>query len=623
MNRAIEWFAENNVAANLIMALLFAGGAASCLLIKMEVFPEVRPEMISVTVEYPGAAPEEVEEAICIKVEEEIEGLESVKRITSSASEGVGTVLVELFRGQDVREALDDIKARVDAIDTFPDDAEQPIIRDFVYRQPVVSVAISGDTDERSLKVLGERVRDELTALAPITLIDLANSRPYEISIEVSESALRRHGLRFDDVAAAVRRSSVDIPGGTIKSEGGEILLRAKGQAYRGADFERLVLLTRDDGTRVTLGEVARVVDGFEETDQSARFDGKPAVVVQVWRVGEQSALEIAEAVKDYVATAQSLMPEGITLTAWSDDSKALRDRLSTLLRNGWQGALLVFVVLALFLRLRLAFWVILGVPLSFLGALWLMPSLDLSINVISLFAFIVVLGILVDDAIVIGESVYTHQNRSDDRLAAAIAGAKAVATPVIFGVLTTVAAFGPMLVLPGPMGQVFGVMGLTAVLCLCFSIVESLFVLPAHLGHGRTRGQQREGGSNAVSRGWYRFQQRFTMALERFVERAYRPALRAALSWRYLTVSLGVAALMIAAAVPLSGMRRFSFFPPVEADNVVAMLTMPLGTPADVTREHIERIATAGLAIGARADAEGRGAPGGVVRHALVSVGE
>jgi multidrug efflux pump subunit AcrB len=623
VNRAIAWFAENHVAANLIMMLLIAGGITSSFFVKMEVFPEVRPEIVWVTVEYPGAAPEEVEEAICIKIEEEIEGLESVDRITSSAAEGIGVVMVELFRGENVREALDDIKSRVDAIDTFPEEAEKPVIRDLVYRQPVISVAISGDADERSLKVLGERVRDELTALPAITQVELANARPYEISIEVSESALRRHGLTFDRVAAAVRRSSVDVPGGSIKSEGGEILLRAKGQAYRGAEFERLVLLTREDGTRVTLGEIARVVDGFEETDQSARFDGRPTVVVQVWRVGDQSALEIARTVKEYVARAQASMPEGIVLTTWADDSKPLRDRLSTLLRNGIQGAALVFAVLTLFLRLRLAFWVILGVPLSFLGALWLMPSLDVSINVISLFAFILVLGILVDDAIVVGENIYTHQQKGSDRLQAAIAGAQAVATPVVFGVLTTVAAFMPLLILPGPMGQVFGVMGLTAILCLGFSIVESLFVLPAHLGHSRARGRHGAGGSNPVSRAWYRFQERFARMLEAVVEQGYRPALRVALRWRYLTVSAGVSVLLVALAVPISGKLRFSFFPPIEADNVIALLTMPLGTPPQVTRAHVERIAAAAEELRAQVDAEKRTVSGSIVRHVLASIGE
>ena len=278
-------------------------------------------------------------------------------------------------------------------------------------------MAISGDVDERALKALAERVRDEILALPGITQIELKLVRPFEISIEVSEESLRRHGLRFDDVVQAVRSSSLDLPGGSIKTAGGEILLRTKGQAYRGLEFEDLVVIARRDGTRLPLGEIANVVDGFEDVDLASRFDGQPAAVVQVYRVGDQDVIEISEALKEYVARANQTMPEGISITIWQDDSIPLRSRRDTLLRNGRNGFLLVLAVLALFLRARVAFWVTLGIPISFLGALWLFAPSDVSIDVISLFAFIVVLGILVDDAIVVGESIYAHQERTGKRL--------------------------------------------------------------------------------------------------------------------------------------------------------------------------------------------------------------
>ena len=406
----IAWFAKNGVAANLLMLLIIIGGYTSMTSkVRKEVFPEFSVDLVTVTVPYLGAAPEEVEEAVCARIEERVADLETVKRVRSTAAEGVGTVIIELLEGVDTREALDDVKTRVDAIDTFPEETEKPIIQEAILRRQVLSIAISGDADERSLRRLGEQVRDEVSGLDGITQVELAAVRPYEISIEVSEETLRRHGLTFDQVAQAVRRSSLDLPGGSIKTEGGEILLRTEGQAYRGREFEDLVLINRPDGTRLTLGQVATVVDGFADTDLAARFDGHPAVLVQVFRVGDQDVTEVASLAKAYVAAASARMPQGVSLTIWQDDTVLLKSRLDTLIKNGRAGLFLVLLVLTLFLRLRLAFWVSLGIVVSFMGAFWLMPTLDLSINMVSLFAFIIVLGIVVDDAIVVGENIYRH----------------------------------------------------------------------------------------------------------------------------------------------------------------------------------------------------------------------
>ncbi|MHC4224472.1 MAG: efflux RND transporter permease subunit, partial [Planctomycetota bacterium] len=506
MNGAIAWFARNHVAANLLMFLLILGGVAALPAIKQEIFPEISLDVISVSVAYPGASPAEVEQAICIRIEEELQGLNGIKRMRSTAAEGSGSVVVELMAGEDVRRRVDAIRNRVDRIESFPEDAKTPQVTQVDLRFQVLDVAIAGAVTELELKRLGERVRDDLANLPEITDVELVATRDYEISIELSEREMRRHGLSFDEVVLAVRRSSLDLPGGAIHTDSGEILLRTKGQAYRGSDFENLPLISRSDGTRLTLGDVATVVDGFEDGELISRFDGKPAVLVQVYRVGQQNALAIASAVRSYVDRTTGTLPTGVSLTVTQDDARFLRDRLDTLLRAGKTGFALVLLILALFLRLRLALWVSLGIPLSFLGALALMPGLDLSINLLSLMAFIVVLGIVVDDAIVVGENAYTEQARSRDSLLGAIRGAQGIHVPVIFGVLTTVAAFAPMLVVPGPMGKMVRVIPLVVILCLLFSLFESLFVLPAHLGFGNAVDREPR---NAVSAAWRSFQDR------------------------------------------------------------------------------------------------------------------
>ena len=484
MNGVIAWFARNHVAANLMMLLLVVAGLTALPSIQQKTFPDIQVDMISIGVPYLGAAPEEVEQGVCVRIEEEIQSIDGIERLTSSSSEGACGVTAELIAGYPKDRALSEIKNAIDAITTFPDETEKPIISLVTPRRNALQVAISAGAPERSLKHLGEAARDEIAVLPGVTQVSLASARDYEISIEVPESALRRHGLTFDQVAAAVRRGSLDRPGGSIKAEGGEILLRTKGQAYTGEEFERLVVLTRPDGTRLLLGAVARVVDGFEEDPRYARFDGQRAVLIKVQRVGDQKVLDLVSTVKAYVARAAARLPDGVDLTVWRDDSQVLRDRLDILIKNGRGGFILVFVVLALFLRLRLAFWVAIGVPISFLGALALFPVIGMSIDVISLFAFILVLGLLVDDAIVVGENVHRHQERSEEPLQAAITGTQEVSVPVIFGVLTTVAAFMPMIFSPGPFGQIFGAIGIVVICCLTISVVESQLVLPAHLGH-------------------------------------------------------------------------------------------------------------------------------------------
>jgi len=617
MKAMIAWFARNTVAANLLMILILGGGALTVSKLRMEIFPEFSADMVSVSAVYPGAAPAEVEEAICVRIEEAVQGLEGIKEISSTASENVGTVNIEVQQGFDIRKLLDDVKARVDAIDTFPDEAEEPNSREIVVSREVIYVAISGETDEQTLKVLGEQVRDEISALPGVTQVALLSARPYEVAVEVSESALRQYNLSFNEVAQAVRRSSLDLPGGSIRSAGGEILLRTKGQAYVGQDFENLVLRARQDGTHLLLKDVATVVDGFAETDQFARFDGKPTVIVKVSRVGDENALQIAADVKDYIKTAQARLPDGIALTTWADFSRILDGRLNLMLKNGQMGFILVLLSLTLFLKLRLAFWVALGIPISFLGAIGLMPSIDASINLISLFGFIVVLGIVVDDAIIVGENIYRHHQMGKRGLRAAIDGAQEVAVPVIFAVLTSIAAFSPLLMVPGQMGKFMKLIPQIVILALIFSLVESLLILPAHLAHAKLEDEENE--ETGPSR-WQRFQSYFSEGLMKFVDRYYRPALERALEWRYATLSWGIATLFLTIGLVGGGWIKFVFFPPVDADNVVAVLEMHRGTPAEITAEAIARIEKAAMEIQEEIEAE---TPEQIFKHMLASVGD
>ena len=611
MKGAIEWFARNGVAANLMMVFIMMSGIIAVTTVREELMPEIELDRISIQVPYLGAAPEEVEEAVTIRIEEAIQGLDGIKQIQSTAAEGMGTVIVELELGADARKVVDEVKSSVDAITTFPVEAEKPIIRELTSRMQVADIAIFGDVDLFTLKATAERVRDELTAIPGITQVDIVSAPPYEISIEVSEVALRRHGLTFDQIADAVRRSSLDMPGGSVRTEGGEILLRTLGQAYRGEEYENLVVWTRADGSRLRVGDVATVVDGFAETDQFARFDRTPTMMVSVFRTGDQSAIELGEMTHAYIDEAQTRLPDGLSLTIWQDSAEALSGQLALMLRTGATGFVLVFIALALFLDLRLALWVSLGIPISFLGAIALMPSLDVSINVMSLFAFVTVLGIVVDDAIIVGENIFRHQEEHGEGLRGSIEGAQEIAKPVIFAVLTTVAAFTPLLFVPGMMGKIFRVIPLIVIPCLLFSLIESLGILPAHLSHLKKR------GTPGV---WGRFQGLFANGLKLFIRRVYQPTLEFGLRWRYLTAAVGIATLILTGGMVLGGWTSFHFFPSIEADVMAASITLPQGTPASVTSAAVEKLEVGAARLRARLLEE---TGQDYFRHVAASVGD
>jgi multidrug efflux pump subunit AcrB len=630
----IAWFARNPVAANLLMIGIMVVGALSAITIRKEFFPSVELDSIRIGVPYLGAAPQEVEEGVCVKIEEAIQDIEGIKRIRSYSSEGYGTIIAEIDPDYDVGQKLDEIKNRVDAISTFPAETEKPVIYEQRIEQEALWLTVSGDMDERSLKELGKIIREELVTLNPssleegrngfekllfpyssITRADLRGAREYEISIEVSENTLREYGLSFQDIVRAVRNSSIDVPAGSIKTSGGEILLRTKGRAYTGQEFEEIVLLNRDDGTRVTLGEVATVIDGFADYTALLEFDRKSSVAIRVMRVGDQNALDISRTVRRYIETRQETLPEGVELNVWFDSSVPLKGRLTLMTKNALLGGLLVFLSLALFLRLKLAFWVIMGLPVCFLGTFWVMtmPFLDISINMITLFGFIVVLGIVVDDAIVIGENVYTVTRRDGQSIDNVVKGAREVATAATFGVLTTIVAFIPMLMIPGVNGKIWSQIGIVIILCLLFSLVESKLILPAHLAHMKIK-YHREGKLGPVGS----VQRSVTNAMQWFIRVVYKPLLEIGMTYRYVTFAVFIAMMVVSAGLVTSAKVPWQFFPNVPLDEVNVNLIMAEGTPASVTHKTAFYLRDIAEGLNETIKAE-PGNPDGIVQHVMV----
>jgi multidrug efflux pump subunit AcrB len=620
VSRIIDWFGHNAVAANLLMWILIVGGLLALPRTHQEEFPNIEVDAVRVSVPYLGAAPAEVESGVCIRVEEAIQGTEGIDKISSSASEGFCTVTAELVEGVDKTKLSNDIKSKVDAIDSFPAETEQPVTAEISFAATVLQVAISGHADERTLKLIGQGLRDDLVALPSVSQVELLFARPYEISVEVSEQTLRRHGLTLAEVGRAIEQGSLDIPGGSLKTQGGEILLRTRGQAYVGHEFEDIVVLTRSDGTNVTVGEIATVVDGFEDSDLRARFDGEPALALKVSRVGEEDVLAIAEEVKDYLQLAQRELPEGIALTIWQDESQDLVDRLAALTKNARSGLLLVLLVLTLFLRFRLALWVAAGIPVALLGAVALFPVTGISISTISIMAFILVLGILVDDAIVVAERVYAHEQDGMGQLAAAMAGAKEVSVPVIFGVLTTMATFIPIISIPGPFGSFFAPLGYVVMLALLFSLVESQMILPSHLAHRKAEAVMGSGG--AIQDGWLSLQGKVSSSLQIVATRYYLPAVSRAIEWRYTTLALGVVVLAITLSLFASGRMTFQFFPAVEGTHLYAALTMPEGTPVEATSRAVAQLERAAEQLREELDAGKAEDEPGMINHVFSSIG-
>jgi len=610
----IEWFARNSVAANLLMIILLAGGLYSVVTIKKEAQPKIETNLIDVSMPFLGSSPEDVEEGILIKIEEAIQDIEGIHEIVSTGRRGNGSVRIEVSAGYDVLEVMNEIKNRVDAISTFPDNTEKPVVSRTRYQQQVTMVTVFGDVEERTLKEYTKQVRNEIVSLPGITRAEILGSRPYEISIEVSEFTLEQYGMTLNEVAQAIRRGSLDLPAGSIRADSGDIQVRTKGQAYTGLDFENILVRTNADGSRVLLKDIAKIKDDFAETGRFSEFNGKPAFTIQVLSVGSQNELEISQTVRNYVKEKQASSPSGVSVAAWADITYYLQGRLDMMIKNLVLGAVLVFLSLALFLRIKLAFWVMVGLPVAFLGTFFLMPAFGISVNLISLFGFILVLGIVVDDAIVIGESAYTNMRAKGHSLENILEGVLRVAMPATFGVLTTIAAFVPILMITGVMGQFFAAIGWVVTLCLVFSIVESKLILPAHLAHMKVK-HYGEDTHNA----FVRFQRFFSEGLHTFVDNFYSPFLARCLKRRYLTLSVFISLLILSIGLIAGGILRSVFFPDIAADFLQVELLMNEGTPAASTHEAIQRVQEGLWKLDADVSAE-QGVESGAVVSSVLS---
>ncbi len=583
----IEWFARNPVAANLLMITIVVVGLFSASRsIPLEVFPSFEVEAVNVSTAYRGATPRSIEDGVTKRIEEAIYNIEGVDEINSRSSEGLSVVTAQVADGYEKREILNDIKLKVDALSTLPGTAEKPVVSLSTINPGVIQVAVVGEVDEKVLRITADRVRDDLLANNNLTLVELIGVPNYEISVEVAPQTLDDFNLSLQDVSEAIQRSSVDISAGNVKTRDGDILVRADGQAYQQQDFAAIPVITALGGDPVLLGEIATINNGFEDQPLITRFNGKPAILIDVARTGKQSSIEIASTVREYIETENRQLNNGVSLDFWDDDSKVLKGRLNTLLSSGLYGGLLVLLILSLFLRPAIAFWVFLGVPVSFMGAFIFMPLVGGTFNMISLFAFITVLGIVVDDAIVTGENIYSKMRDGMEPIKASIIGTKEIAIPVTFGILTTVVAFLPM----GDLGAnrtgfLAAQIPMVVIPVLLFSLIESKLVLPSHLSHIKPR-------KEAAKSAWLsRMQMAVSRGFEDSIIRFYKPFLARCLSNRAIAIAALLATSAIVVTWASTGHLKFTFFPRVESEEIQFTLTMPDTTGFETTRAHIKII--------------------------------
>ncbi|PLX72854.1 MAG: AcrB/AcrD/AcrF family protein [Desulfuromonas sp.] len=572
----LAWMVFNRVTPNLLMIFLICGGIYMSGKIKKEVFPAFELDMVRISVAYPGASPEEVEQGIVLAVEEAVRGLEGIKELTAIAGEGHATVNAELLADSDQQKVYQEIKQGVDRITTFPDDAEQPQVSLLARRREVLNVQIYGDVPEIVLRETVEQVRDRLLQSPEITQIDLRGVRDVEIHVEISQPTLRSYGLTVNDVANRIASAAVEIPGGSIKARGGDILLRVADRRDLARDFARIPIITSVDGSVVTLDQLAKVTESFEDSERFASFNGRRSMELEIFRVGDQTPISVSRAVRNAMVDIEADLPPGIDWDINRDRSDIYEQRLHLLLKNAFIGLLLVLLLLSLFLEFKLAFWVTVGIPTSFLGGLLFLPSMGVTINIISMFAFIVALGIVVDDAIVAGENIYEYRQRGYGLPKAAILGARDVCVPVTYAILTNVVAFLPLYFVPGFMGKIWQAIPLVVITVFLISWVEALVILPAHLAHTESRPTSR------MTARLHARQQAFSRQLIHFVEQVYRPFLERAIRWRGLTIALGLGLLLVVVSYAASGRVGIILMPRVESDSAVVTAVLPPGSPPD-----------------------------------------
>ncbi len=573
MNGLVAWWARNTVAANLLMVGIILAGTLGFFRMEREVFPTFRLNWVEVTVAWQGASPQDVEEQLIVRVEEALADLDNVERLRAVAGEGFGQVFIEAYPRVDIGDFINEVKLRVDSISSFPTDIEQPQVREIVARDEIMYVAVYGDADERVLKRTTERLRDEVSLLPGAALTELVGTRREEVSIEVSEEALRRYRLTFDDVVRAVRADSINLSSGTVRTDTGGVQLRVRNLADTQADFEEIIIRESRDGAIIRVRDVATVVDGFEDFLSTTRFDGQPGFLIGIQAGERMNVVTTATAVKEWIEKTRDTMPPGLTLDLFLDQSKTYFDRMETISNSALIGLTLVFIVLILFLRTRVAVWVTIGIASAFAGAFVFLPALGVSLNMLTLFAFLLVIGIVVDDAIIVGENIHARVEKGETGVTAAVVGTQMVLKPVIFAVVTTMIAFAPWLFLSGAQVQVTRQMSLIIILALTFSLIEALLILPAHLSHMTPKTRH---GRIA------RVQQGLADSLIFFAENVYRPIIRFCVLQRYFTVTVFLFFLTISFAVVTSGFVKFSFSPEIENELVRFDISFPDGTPYD-----------------------------------------
>ncbi|MDP3189777.1 efflux RND transporter permease subunit [Limnobacter sp.] len=572
----LAWMTKNTVAANILMWVCLIGGVFGFMNMTKEVFPEFELDLVTISVAYPGASPEDVEQGIVLAVEEAISGVEGIVEVNATANESSANILVEIDESEDAQAVYDKIKQEVDRITTFPGDSEVPNVTLTARKRGVVTLVVYGDTDELSLRNLAEEVRDGLLQNPGITQVDLNETREQEIHIEVPESRLNAYGLTLQGIAENIRSNVVEVSGGSISTLGGEILLRVSERRDFANQFAQLPIVSPVGGTPLKLGDIATVRDGFQDVDKYATFNGKPSIEISVSRIGEQTPIGISEATLEALEKIRPLMPQGVDIAVVTDRSDTYKQRQELLAKNALMGLVLVMVLLTIFLDWKLAFWVTMGIPVSFLGAMLLLPLFGVTFNMISMFAFIVALGIVVDDAIVAGENIYEYRQQGMGLLDASIQGARDVAVPVTFSILTNIAAFAPLLFVPGFLGKIWGVIPLVVCTVFIVSLMEAIFILPAHLAHSR----------ESKSR-FYDWQQRFSKGFSRFIELRYTPVVVKCVEYRYMSMAAGIALMILVISWPVSGRMGFELFPQVESDLSEVRAILPLGS----TREQVNRV--------------------------------
>lgn len=582
----IAWMASHPIAANLLMVLLLAGGFWTTDYMQKEVEPQYQLDVVEVSVSYPGAAPSEVETGILLPIEEAIRGLQGIKEITSSAREGRGYVSVELVSGADRMTAFQDIDQAVGGIQTFPDAAEEPEVRLQSRRREVMEIALYGPVDVWTLRQLAEGLRDQLLNDPAITQTELDHVPAYTMHVEVPADRLRKYDLTLGEIADIAAESSRDVPAGDIQTESGSLLLRMKERKEWAEEFATIPLLTSESGTVVTLGDVASIEDGFEETGFHSKFNGQPSMEIAISRIGKQSPLEISRAVRETMESFETTLPEGVKMRVDSSAAEDYENRLSLLIENALLAVIIVLSILAIFLELRLAFWVMMGMTISFVGGLVFLPMVGVSINMISMFGFLVVLGIVVDDAIVVGENIYEHRERegAGDRLSTAIAAAREMAQPVTFTIVTTIVAFVPLLFIPGTTGKYWKPLPIVVIVVLLVSLVEAFFILPAHLGHSSEERWRLEAW-------WHEYQSRFADWVDRVIRDRFGPLLRRVLNYRYVTLSAAIGLLIVVGTYAYSGHMGMVMMPQVSAGEIEAGVSLPVGTTPGQAAETGEEI--------------------------------